>query len=155
MQRWLSHSSFFILSTCSEDGLDCSPRGDKRGDAFRIINNNTLAIPDRRGNNRIDTLRNLINDSRVGLLFIVAGAEVALRIKGTATISIAPDLLQGFVDAEQATPATVMLINVTAAYVQNARAIRSAELWNAATYEDLDSLPSAAELSGNPFSDAS
>ena len=154
MQTWLTHSSFFILSTCTLDGLDCSPRGDRPGEAFRILDSNTLAIPDRRGNNRIDTLRNLLVDSRVGLLFIVPGIGEALRIKGRASISIAPDLLASFVSQDEPAPATVLLINITAAYMQNARALRVSGLWDVENHTDASQLPTAQELTGNAMSDA-
>lgn len=147
MQKWLAFSSFFILSTVSDEGLDCSPRGDKPGEAFRILDDRTIAIPDRRGNNRIDTLRNLINDPQIGLLFIVPGVDEALRIKGTATISINADLLQSFIANDLPAPATVILVNIKSAYVQNARAIRRSELWNADNHGDVSRLPSAEELS--------
>lgn len=150
MQRWLACSPFLVMSTCSDEGLDCSPRGDKPGEAFRILDERTIAIPDRRGNNRIDTLRNLIKDPRVGLLFLVPGADEALRIKGTATISVAPELLESFIAADQPAPATVMVINISAAYVQNARAIRRSEMWNMHSHADALQLPSAAELSVIP-----
>lgn len=154
MQTWLTHSSFFILSTCTLDGLDCSPRGDRPGEAFRILDSNTLAIPDRRGNNRIDTLRNLLVDSRVGLLFIVPGIGEALRIKGRASISIAPDLLASFVSQDEPAPATVLLINITAAYMQNARALRVSGLWDVENHTDASQLPTAQELIGNAMPDA-
>lgn len=155
MQQWLAYSSFLILSTCTEDGLDCSPRGDSAGHAFRILDENTIAIPDRRGNNRIDTLRNLIRDSRVGLLFMVPGVDEALRVKGTATISISRALLNSFTSNDEPAPATVILINIKAAYVQNARAIRSSGLWNASSHEDASQLPSAAALSVSLTTDSS
>lgn len=149
MQTWLSASSFFILSTYSEDGIDCSPRGDKPSEAVRILDENTIAVPDRRGNNRIDTLRNLINDPRVGLIFMVPGIDEALRIKGTAAISINQTLINSFTSNNESPPATVVLINVIAAYVQNARAIRSARLWETVSHADPDELPNAATLSAN------
>ena len=93
MQQWLSHSPFFILGSQRDNGIDCSPRGDAPGQAFRIIDAHTIAIPDRRGNNRIDTLRNILTDSRVGLVFLIPGIEEALRVTGRAAISIDPDLL--------------------------------------------------------------
>jgi len=152
MQQWLTHSSFFILSSCCDDSLDVSPRGDAPGQAFRVLDSHTIAIPDRRGNNRIDTLRNIIHDSRVGLVFLVPGAEEALRIKGQASISIDPSLLASF-ELEQSVPTTVMLINVTSAYVQNARAIRRAQLWKVGDDQHLANLPGAADLSGQTIRD--
>lgn len=148
MQQWLRHSPFFVLASATESGIDCSPRGDAPEKAFRVLNESTIAIPDRRGNNRIDTLRNIIQDPRVGLVFLIPGIDEALRIKGLASISIKPDLLDLFaLDGEQ--PATVILISITAAYVQNARAVRSAKLWNEDHSVDPQQIPDASQLSSS------
>jgi len=146
MQQWLQHSPFFILASTTATGLDCSPRGDAPGKAFCVLDKKTIAIPDRRGNNRIDTLRNIIDDPRVGLVFLIPGIAEALRIKGRASISIKPELLDLFVlDGEQ--PATVILISITAAYVQNARAVRCANLWRDDHPVAPGLIPDAAQLS--------
>ena len=146
MQRWLSHSVFFVLSSYSPDGIDCSPRGDRAGEAFIILDEYTIAIPDRRGNNRIDTLRNLISDPRVGVLFLVPGVDDAIRVKGRATISVNELLRQRFRTDRDDAPAAVILISVDTAYVQNARAIRRAELWSGKSHIDASELPSANVL---------
>lgn len=151
MQQWLAVSPFFILATYSDDGLDCSPRGDPAGETFRVVDDKTIAIPDRRGNNRIDTLRNLITDPRVGLLFIIPGIEEALRVKGTATISVNRDLLESFISSDEPAPATVVEVHVQSAYIQNARAINRAKLWDPQSYHEASGLPDASELSqGQP-----
>lgn len=147
MRQWLQHSPFFVLSSCAEDGLDASPRGDDPERAFRVIDAKTIAIPDRRGNNRIDTLRNIIENPRVGLVFLIPGVEEALRVKGSATISVDPTLLASF-ELDGSQPATVMLIDVSSAYVQNARAIRRAKLWCAESRKLAESLPTARALAG-------
>jgi len=145
MKKWLKHSPFFILSSVTESGIDCSPRGDKPGEAFRVLDHNTIAIPDRRGNNRIDTLKNILADPRIGLVFMIPGVAEALRIKGAAGISIDPELLDTFrLDGEP--PATVILVTVEHAYVQNARATRAAELWNTESHMSSSQVPSALEL---------
>lgn len=154
MQRWLASSPFFVLATYSDDGLDCSPRGDPSGEAFRVLDEKTIAIPDRRGNNRINTLRNLITDSRVGLLFIVPGIQEALRIKGRADISVNKALLDSFASDEEPAPATVMLVHVHSAYIQNARAINRAQLWDPQSYNTADQMPDAEELSRISLRDA-
>lgn len=148
MQLWLKQSPFFILASLGDNGIDCSPRGDRCGLAFHILDANTLAIPDRRGNNRIDTLRNIIKEPRVGLVFLIPGIDYALRIKGQARISIDPNLLERCA-LEGEHPATVILITVEAAYVQNARAVRSAGLWAQDTHLDTDEIPSVEELLKN------
>ena len=154
MQQWLSHSPFFLMATTAADALDCSPRGDRTGQAFRVLDEYTIAIPDRRGNNRIETLRNLVRDPRIGLLFMVPGIDDALRIKGTARISINEALLKSFVIDEEPAPRTVMLVAVLSAYVQNARAIRRAGLWDESTWQSDDKLPNAPALSSQGISSA-
>lgn len=149
MQQWLLHSPFFLMATTTHDTLDCSPRGDRSGQAFRVLDEYTIAIPDRRGNNRIETLRNLVRDPRIGLLFMVPGVDDALRIKGNARISINEDLLNSFVTEEEPAPRTVMLVSVISAYVQNARAIRRAGLWNQNTWHSNDQVPNATALSSH------
>jgi len=145
MRRWLSYSPFFVLSSISESGIDCSPRGDKPGEAFRVVDKHTIAIPDRRGNNRIDTLKNILVDPRIGLVFLIPGVAEALRIKGVASISADNELLNTFLlDGEP--PATVILVSVEYAYIQNARATRAANLWNLDTHLHPSQVPKAAEL---------
>ena len=145
MKKWLSHSPFFILSSVTDTGIDCSPRGDKPGEAFRVLNDQTIAIPDRRGNNRIDTLKNIISDPRIGLVFLIPGVAEALRIKGLASISIDPELLDTF-RLNGDPPATVILVSVEHAYVQNARATRAADLWNVEIHLQSSQVPNAADL---------
>jgi len=119
---------FCALSTCGPDGLDCSPRGDD-GPVVRVLDTKTLAMPDRRGNNRIDSLRNIIQDPRVSLMFMVAGWNNVLRVNGTAEISVDRDLLASF-EKEGHPPRTVILIHIETVYFQCARAIMRADLWN-------------------------
>jgi PPOX class probable FMN-dependent enzyme len=92
-RRWLERAPFMAVATSGPGGLDCSPRGDRRGELCRIVDDRTLAIPDRRGNNRLDTLRNIVADGRIGLLFMIPGINETLRVNGRAHISIAPALL--------------------------------------------------------------
>ncbi len=148
MMEWLSHSPFFVLSSFSDTGVDCSPRGDEPGKAFRVLDKNTVAIPDRRGNNRIETLKNILQDSRIGMVFLIPGVEEALRVKGHGSISVDQQLLDSFC-IDGTPPTTVILISVELAYVQNARAIRSANLWDASSQIPRKTLPSAAELYGS------
>lgn len=136
-----------MMVTAAQDTLDCSPRGDRAGQAFRVLDERTIAIPDRRGNNRIETLRNLVRDPRIGLLFMIPGIESALRVKGMASISINKKLLDSFVTDEEPTPGTVVLVSVLSAYVQNARAIRHAALWDNSTWHTNDQVPDASALS--------
>ena len=91
----IKHSPFAILATCGEEGLDCSPRGDLPG-FVRVYDDLTLIVPDRRGNNRIDSLRNLIRDPRAALLFLIPGSGTTLRVNGRALVSADPELLASF-----------------------------------------------------------
>lgn len=147
MQRWLGYSPFFIISSNSTNGIDCSPRGDATGEAFRIIDSQCLAIPDRRGNNRIDTLRNLLHDPRIGLLFLVPGVNEALRVKGEASVSAHKPLLDSFKMHDGSSPASVLLIQIKSVYVQNDRAVKRSGLWHSDDCEIPADLPDAAELS--------
>jgi len=129
MHRWLAASPFFIIATNADDGIDCSARGDPAGEAFRVLDDRTIAIPDRQGNNRIDTLRNLIVDPRIGITFLTPGVEEALRIKGKASISVNRELLRSLAPVDGPTPATAIVISIESAHIQNARAINRAQLW--------------------------
>ena len=133
-------SPFVTVATCGPDGLDCSPRGDGRG-FVRIVDQRTLVLPDRRGNNRIDSLRNIVGDPRVALLFLIPGSGTTFRVNGRARISVDPDLLASFaVDGQQ--PRTALLISVETAYFQCARAIVRSHLWDPAFHVEPGSIPS-------------
>ncbi|MCX2722957.1 pyridoxamine 5'-phosphate oxidase family protein [Roseibium salinum] len=121
-------SSFCALATCGPEGLDCSPRGDD-GMVVRIRDDKTLLMPDRRGNNRIDSLRNIVRDPRVSLMFMVPGWNNVLRINGQAAISVEPDLLASF-EKDGNPPRSVIVVTIERIYFQCARAIMRAGLWN-------------------------
>lgn len=146
MQTWLEHCPFVILSTMGQEGIDCSARGDDAAHAFQVLDEKTIAIPDRRGNNRIDSLKNIIEEPRVGLLCLLPGVQEIIRIKGEASISIEPELLQRFT-LDDIRPATVIVITIHTAFVQNARAIRHASLWSPEQYRRPENLPDANTLS--------
>ena len=133
-------SPFFALSTCGPEGVDCSPRGDDPG-FVRIADEKTLMIPDRRGNNRIDSLRNIVRDPRVSLLFLVPGVGETFRVIGRAAISTDPALLDSFVFAGK-TPRSVIVVKVESIYFQCSKAIIRSKLWDPARLIDRKSLPS-------------
>lgn len=140
-QAMVRASPLVIISSVGPDGMDGSPRGDAPG-FVRIIDERTLAIPDRPGNNRIDTLRNIILDSRISLLFIIPGIGETLRVNGRARISAEPELLESF--AVNGKPArTVILVEVEAAYFHCSKAIVRSDLWNPDKYLDRSALPTA------------
>jgi len=141
---FIAASPFVALATCGQEGLDCSPRGDLPG-FVRIVDDRTLMLPDRRGNNRIDSLRNIIEDGRVGLLFLVPGSGTTLRVNGTAQISIDPDLCASFAVDGKA-PRSVIVISVAQVYFQCARAIHRSRLWDPESRVDPASLPSPGQI---------
>ena len=145
-------SPFAALATVGPEGMDCSPRGDRPGRLVRIIDETTIIMPDRRGNNRIDSLRNIVRDPRVALMFLIPGSGNALRINGSALIDVSPDLLNSFAVDGKA-PRSVIVISVSAIYFQCARAIVRSGLWDPSLHVDLNLLPTAgkmlAELSQN------
>lgn len=142
--RILAASPFCALATVGPEGLDCSPRGDVRG-FVQMKDEKTLLLPDRRGNNRIDSLRNVVRDPRVALMFLIPGSGNALRVNGTAVVSIAPDLLKSFaVDGKE--PRSVLVITIGEVYFQCARALIRSDLWNAAAHVDPATLPSPGEI---------
>jgi uncharacterized protein len=140
-QAMVRASPLVIVSSVGPDGMDGSPRGDAPG-FVRIIDERTLAIPDRPGNNRIDTLRNIVLDSRISLLFIIPGIGETLRVNGRARISAEPELLESFAVNGKAAR-TVILVEVQAAYFHCSKAIVRSDLWNPQKYLDRSALPTA------------
>ena len=126
----IAASPFVALATSGPEGLDVSPRGDAPG-FVRVADERTLMMPDRRGNNRIDTLRNIVRDPRVALLFLIPGSGSTFRVNGRAVVSCDPDLLASFA-VEGRAPRTVAVIHVEAAYFQCARAVVRSALWSGA-----------------------
>jgi PPOX class probable FMN-dependent enzyme len=137
-------SPFAVLATSGPEGLDCSPRGDRPG-FVRVRDESTLMLPDRRGNNRVDSLRNVVRDPRVALLFLIPGVGNTLRVNGRARIEVADELLESFA-VEDAKPRSVLVIGVEAVYFQCARALVRSDLWNPARHTDPKSLPSAGQI---------
>jgi PPOX class probable FMN-dependent enzyme len=137
-------SPFALLATAGPEGLDCSPRGDLPG-FVRIHDRRTLMMPDRRGNNRVDSLRNIVRDPRVALLFMIPGVGSTLRVNGRAHLSIDADLLASFAEEGKA-PRSVMVMSVETVYFQCARALVRSDLWNRARHRDPKSLPSPGQI---------
>lgn len=135
---------FVVVASAGPEGLDCSPRGDP-APVVTVADERTLLLPDRRGNNRIDTLRNLVADPRIALLFLIPGVGETIRVAGRAAISVAPDLLARFaVDGKL--PATVVVVAVERVYFQCARAIARAGLWDPSRHHDRAALPSCGRI---------
>jgi PPOX class probable FMN-dependent enzyme len=140
----IDKSPFAALATCGPEGLDCSPRGDLAG-FVRVHDEKTLMMPDRRGNNRVDSLRNIVRDPRVALLFLIPGAGSTLRVNGRAQVSADAGLLASF-RMEGRAPRTVIVMTVDEIYFQCARAIVRSELWNPDRHVDPKSLPTPGQI---------
>jgi PPOX class probable FMN-dependent enzyme len=143
-RAFIEAAPFFALATSGPDGLDCSPRGDPPG-FVRVADAKTLLIPDRRGNNRIDSLRNLLHDPRVSLLFLIPGCGETIRIVGRAAISTDPDLCASFVFNDK-TPRSVIVVTVERVFYQCAKAIVRSKLWDPAIQVDRKTLPSSGTI---------
>lgn len=143
-RAYVEASPFVVIATSGPGGLDCSPRGDPAG-FVRVEDERTLLVPDRRGNNRLDTLRNLIADPRIGLLFFVPGVGVTLRVNGTAEISADDDLRARFTMGDKL-PTTVIVVTTTAVYTQCPKALIRSHLWDASRHRDPSELPSVGEI---------
>lgn len=141
---YVEASPFVVVATSGPDGLDCSPRGDPAG-FVRVLDERTLLLPDRRGNNRLDTLRNLVVDPRIGLLFLVPGVDVTLRVNGMAEISTDDELRAGFAMGDKL-PATVIVVTTTAVYTQCPKALVRSHLWDAGRHRDPAELPSVGRI---------
>ena len=127
-REYIEAAPFCTLATVGPEGLDCSPRGDVPG-FVRVHDERTLMMPDRRGNNRVDSLKNIIRDPRVALCFLIPGSRNALRVNGEAHLSINPDIKASFaVDGKE--PRSVIVIKTHAVYFQCGRAIVRSNLWN-------------------------
>ena len=143
-------SPFCVMATSGPDGLDTSPRGDPKG-FVRVVDDKTVILPDRRGNNRIDSLRNLVTDPRIALIFLIPGVSETVRVMGRATISADPELCASFAIQGKA-PRCVLVIAVEQVFFQCAKALVRSKLWDPSLHVERASLPTAgkilAEISG-------
>ncbi|MEY2523629.1 MAG: uncharacterized protein QOJ66_2194 [Ilumatobacteraceae bacterium] len=143
-RAYIEASPFVLVATSGRDGIDCSPRGDPPG-FVRVVDEQTLLMPDRRGNNRLDTLRNLVVDPRIGLLFLVPGVGVTLRVNGTAEISTDVELRESFAMGDKV-PTTVIVITTTSVYTQCPKALVRSHLWDSTRHRDPSELPSVGDI---------
>jgi uncharacterized protein len=143
-RAFIEASRFAALATVGPEGIDCSPRGDLVG-FVRIHDEFTLMMPDRRGNNRVDSLRNIVRDPRVSFMFLIPGHGNAIRVNGRAQLSVDPELLQSFAVDGKA-PRSVIVMDIGEVYFQCARAIVRSELWNPALHVDPKSLPTPGDI---------
>lgn len=143
-RRFIEASPFVVLATTGHAGLDASPRGDKPGMVV-VEDDKTLLIPDRPGNNRFDSLRNILEDPRVALFFLVPGIGETMRVNGRATISVDPELLARF-SVNEKQPRAVIVVRVDTAFFQCSKAVVRADLWNPDKRLDRSALPSAGSI---------
>jgi uncharacterized protein len=143
-RKLIEAAPFVVIATSGPEGLDCSPRGDPPG-FVRVIDEKTLVIPDRRGNNRIDSLRNLVRDPRISLLFLIPGVGETMRVNGRAKISTDPKLTETFA-INGKMPKCVLLVTVETAYFQCTKAIIRSKLWDPASKVDRKTLPTPGSI---------
>jgi uncharacterized protein len=159
-RTYVEQSPFVALATVGPEGLDCSPRGDVQN-VVKIIDDRTLALPDRRGNNRIDSLRNIVRDPRVALLFLIPGSGTTFRVNGRAKLTADPAFCESFaIDGKS--PRSVVVVTIEQAYFQCARAIVRSGIWNPERQTDAKRLPTPGavlerltqgEIAAKPYDD--
>lgn len=143
-RAFVEAAPFVVLASVGPEGLDCSPKGDAPG-FVQILDDQTLAIPDRPGNNRIDNLRNILRDPRISLLFIIPGIGETLRVNGRAQISADPALLDRFV-VQGKPPRTVILVTIETVYFHCAKAFVRSHLWDPTRFLPRSALPSTGAI---------
>ena len=143
-RKLIEAAPFVAIATAGPEGLDCSPKGDAPG-FVRIIDDRTLALPDRPGNNRIDGFRNILRNPHIALLFLIPGVGETLRVNGCAEISVDPELMQSFA-VNGKLPRSVMIVHIDTIFFHCSKAIVRSKLWDEATKIDRKSLPSTGSI---------
>jgi PPOX class probable FMN-dependent enzyme len=143
-KAFIDKAPFVVVATVGPEGLDCSPRGDPPG-FVRVQDRKTVLIPDRRGNNRVDGLRNIVRDPRVSLLFLIPGVGTTVRINGTAEITTDPDLCAGFA-MQGKLPKSVLVVTAERVYFQCPKALVRSRLWSREAQISPSELPSTGEI---------
>jgi len=141
-RAWIMASRLAMLSTVGPEGTDCSPRGDD-GPVVKEQDSKTLLMPDWRGNNRMDSLRNIVRDGRVSVMFLVPGSNNVIRVNGTAEVSIADNLLAQFSDKGRM-PRSVIIVHIAEVYSQCARALMRARTWGSG--DESADLPTVGQM---------
>jgi len=143
-RAFIDAAPFVVVATSGPEGLDCTPRGDPAG-FVRVVDKQTVMMPDRRGNNRLDTLRNLVRDPRIALLFLIPGEGRTLRISGRAVINTDPALCESFT-MEGKAPRSVIVVTAERVYFQCPKALVRSHLWDASRHVAQSALPSSGEI---------
>jgi len=143
-RKWIGASRFCVMSTVGPEGVDGTPRGDV-DPVVRELDEQTLAMPDWRGNNRLDSLRNIVRDGRIALMFMVPGDNIVLRVNGRAKLTADEDLRKSW-EQKGKHPATVILIKIEEIYPQCPKALIRSDLWSPETWPDRSALPTMGEM---------
>lgn len=152
LHRFIAHSTFIAVATAHRDGTaDCSPRGDYPG-FVKLLDEKTLAIPDRVGNNRLDTFENLATDPRIGLIFLVPGHRESLRVNGTAYLSEDPEVLARL-EAEGKRPKVAIIVEVQEAYMHCGRALIRSRLFDPESFALAELAPTLGEVVAERYAD--
>lgn len=144
-RAFIDAAPFAVIASVAEEGVDCSPRGDPKGDFVRVVDRKTLMIPDRNGNNRVDTLRNIVRDERCALLFLIPGVGETLRVNGRAELSVEPDLLASFA-MQGRLPRSVIVVHVERVYFQCSKALVRSRLWDSESQIPRSALPTTGQI---------
>lgn len=142
---FIKASPFVVISTSGAEGLDASPRGGPPG-FVRVVDNTTLMLPDRSGNNRVDSLSNVVSDPRIAMLFLVPGVSETMRVNGRAKVSVDADLIQSFADLNGKLPRSVMAVSIDRCYVHCSQSLARSKLWVPASIIDRKALPSIGQM---------
>lgn len=143
-RAYIDAAPFMVVATSGPGGLDCSPRGDPAG-FVRVVDKKTVMFPDRRGNNRLDTLRNIVADPRIALLFLIPGIDVTMRINGRARLTKDPELCASF-EMQGKVPATVVMVTVDSIYTQCPKALVRSKLWDPDSRIPRSAVPTAGQM---------
>jgi PPOX class probable FMN-dependent enzyme len=143
-QAFIEKAPFLVLATVGPEGVDCSPRGDPAG-FVRVVDSKTLMLPDRKGNNRLDSLRNIVRQRRVSLLFLIPGVGETLRVNGHADIVVNAELNASF-DIQGKQPRSVIVVTIDRVYFQCQKALARSRLWDPQARIDRTELPSTGEM---------
>ncbi|MBV1879099.1 MAG: pyridoxamine 5'-phosphate oxidase family protein [Pseudomonadales bacterium] len=143
-RQFIEKSPFLILATHGEKSVDCSPRGDPAG-FVRVLDERHIMLPDRRGNNRLDSLRNIIHNPNVGIIFLIPNVGETIRLSGKAEIVVDEALCNSFsINGKPAS--SVLSVKVDKVYYQCQKAIARSKLWDASAYIERTELPSAGQM---------
>lgn len=143
-RAFIAASPFLLVATASDAGIDCSPKGDAPG-FVQILDDRTILIPDRPGNNRVDGMRNILANPKVGIIFMIPGADVTYRINGSASVSVDPDLLDRFLVREKR-PRAVIVVHVEEAFHHCPKALVRSKLWAAGAAGAPDHAPTSGSF---------